>query len=79
MVNKEGIAIYEGHVKGFGRQLKETLDDHRRDFPAINKHNDFNGLKNIRYISVYEFIVVFKKTFLCYPWRISQLIILKNQ
>lgn len=78
IANEEGIVIYEGHVKGFGSQLEETPNDHTLDSLTINKRNDFNALKYTRYISVCEFIVVFKKTFTCYPWRISQLIMLET-
>lgn len=45
--------MYEGHVKGFGSQLKETPNDHTQDFLTINNHNNFKGLK---YIEIY-FIV----------------------
>lgn len=76
--NKEGIVTYEGHVKGFGSQLEETPNDHTLDSLTINKHNDFQALKHMRYISVCKFIVVFQKTFICYPWRISQLIMLET-
>lgn len=78
IANKEGIVIYESHVKAFGSQLEETPNDHAQDPLTINEHNDFNELKYTRYISVCEFIVVFKKTFICYPWRISQLIMLET-
>lgn len=78
IANEEGIVISEGHVKGFGSQLEETPNDHTLDSLTINKRNDFNALKYTRYISVCEFIVVFKKTFICYPRRISQLIMLET-
>lgn len=78
IANKEGIITYEGHVKGFGSQLEETPNDRTLDSLTINKHNDFQALKYMRYISVCKFIVVFKKTFICYPCRISQLIMLET-